>query len=287
MNLDKIWKQVDDTRNFDVRNDRNLNSAFCKSCDKETGITIKDDIVCEECGLVICGNISLSYSKYEAEQKRNYTLYSFVKDKCEKMSIPYVSLLFELISVVYSKTTSRRSKMRDAIFVVCAFYICKIRGAERSMDDLIMKTISHENVSDSKKNASDSSDFKKYISKAEKLFSEIMSTSNIPIFKEFLKIDRNTTKNYFYKQSSHIAMVFSLGNVDIDKICKIIDKCEELSILSVSSPKSIVVGSIYFYITQSGHCQFTKGKVAKVISEIFSCNEGTVKRIGKEIEKYT
>jgi transcription initiation factor TFIIIB Brf1 subunit/transcription initiation factor TFIIB len=279
MNLDNIWEQIDIARNcagmeYGIRS---VNSAFCKSCDRETGITTKDDIVCEECGLVICSNISHSYSKYVDEQKRNYTLHSFVKDKCEKLSIPYVSLLFELISTVYSKTTSRRSKMRDAIFVVCAFNICKIHGMDRSMEDLITKTLGEGN----------NSEFKKYVSKAEKLFSEIMSTSNIPIFKEFLKIDRNTTKTYFYKHLNEIATVFVLNKEDIDKIGKIIDKCEELSILSVSSPKSIVVGCVYFYITQSGRCQITKGKVARVISEIFSCNEGTVKRIGKEIEKYT
>lgn len=291
--ITKIWSQLDECQKEKKGNPYETHSElFCKNCKKNSGELIDNCIICEICGLIIgenleklnsnCGGGSggsggecCNFNKILTnEQKKKYNLYLFVKENCEKLSIPYVSLICEIMSILFSLSTSKRSKVKEGIFVVCTYFSLKMHGIERSLNDL-GKSLSLES---------------KYISKAEKLLSEVISDKTIfsryPIFKDILKImnEKNNNLNELYKHSPKLINTFSLENEEFDKICQLISKCEELSILTDSSPKSIVVGCVYFYISNKFK-DLKKGDIANIISNIFSCSPGTIKRIAKEIEK--
>ena len=70
----------------------------------------------------------------------------------------------------------------------------------------------------------------------------------------------------------------------MDKIRDLIIKCEKVGIVNKASPKSIIVGCIYFYLNELGLGLNKRSQTSKTISAIFNCSTGTVKKIAKEIE---
>ncbi len=85
-------------------------------------------------------------------------------------------------------------------------------------------------------------------------------------------------------QFPQVSELHNLNQIHIDKMRDLIVKCEKVGIANEASPKSIIVGCIYFYLCELGIGLSKRGQTSQVISTIFSCSSGTVKKIAKEIE---
>lgn len=280
MTLELIWKQFDKVK---ISNDIAPQSKlYCKNCRAETGIESYTDILCGVCGLIIDQNlVPYTYDKDNGNNngqynKCKYNLYIFVKEYCERLSLSthYVSLIVDVMTVLFQCTTSKRAKVKEGIFIVCAYFVLKLHRIERSVEELA-KNLGVE---------------LKYITKGEKLMSQLIQnpeiTSKYPIFKNFgdILFSKNDTIDLFYKHSHTLVSFFNLNQIHMDKIRDLIIKCEKVGIVNKASPKSIIVGCIYFYLNELGLGLNKRSQTSKTISAIFNCSAGTVKKIAKEIE---
>jgi hypothetical protein len=208
------------------------------------------------------------YLKTNAES-RQHRLYSFVRTKCEKLQISDTlgNLVVELMTIVFALDTSKRGKMKEAMFIICLHYALKINNIHRSLE-----VLSNELCIETK-----------YISKMEKLFYRIVQEKKdkLPLFDAIFKtiVTKNDTLlNIDSYYAWDLQKIFGFSCEDINVIKKLVKKFEELNHKKML-PNIILAGCIYFYLKQfdDTHCD--------KLTELFNCSFESINKVVKEIEK--
>ena len=213
------------------------------------------------------------------EEQRLYSLKVYVKSHCQTLQLSGDSIaqsVIQLLQIIFNYDRSKRSNVKDGLFIVCLHWVLRTQMVYRSIDELRTKLAVDQ----------------KYISKAQSLFIEVAQKERErhPFFNKVLMImaEKNIVTDFLDKYSFILLSEFGLTLSDIQKIEAVIKKFDELSKFLncksqngsktfVYTPKSIIVGCIFFYCSDSYSCE--------LITRRFGSSPTSIKRICNEITK--
>jgi transcription initiation factor TFIIIB Brf1 subunit/transcription initiation factor TFIIB len=267
-NIDIAWDdfykseyQEDNTN----QQNNTINLSVCKKCNSDNLYEDKDEIVCNNCGLIqeifysntsfsqINNNTTIPSTKntfansnsrlakilkwqmWSNEEKNNYKLKTYVKNICDKLNIQddLLSVIYEtvlkILTAIKENEGTKRARVKDGIIVVCIQYVCKNTEYNLNSSNLAKKL---------------NLDIK-YITKAEKMILELMNGKKLLINKEnFL----STEDPYYYIDNIIRKKQINIPNQILNKVKQLIKLCEENDILLDHTPLSIGVCCFYYIL---------------------------------------
>jgi len=310
IDIDAIWsifdeqtsgrntnKNTNEKKSIDEKGNANMiqNQLYCSQCD-----VLIQEAMCNNCGLVVCNNQEFSNYSYEEpiqiksypnsnsnsrivkiqewmmwsnDEKNEYKLNKYIKELCDKLNVheSLLNSIYNLVSQVMSAIKKscdgpKRSKVKDGIIIICIYYVSKSTSTTYSYMQLAKKI--NLNM--------------KYISKADKLIMELISSNKLQLSQEFMQ--------HFYKTENPIDYVktiidkyqLSIHKNIIQQVEELVHICEDNDILLDHTPISIGV-SCFYYILNINNIEIN----VKMFSELYDLSMVTILKTFNKLKQYT
>lgn len=266
----------------------------CNQCDAEM---YDNDNTCRECGLVTNESIFSSYcydeqpqklkmrvkdSKLEKMQKwmmwtndeRNeYKLKEYVRNFCQELDVvdAIVPDVFYFVLQVMTSIKStcdgpKRSSVKDGIIIVCIYYVSKSIKKPCSYIELSRKI--NLNM--------------KYISRADKLIMELITSKKLKIPDRFLELLQKIETPIEYIQSIIEKFQLTIDRRILTQVEDLIGICKDNDILVDHMPMSIGV-SCFYYVLFINNIDLS----VKTFSEMYDLSVATVSKTFNKLKVYT
>jgi transcription initiation factor TFIIIB Brf1 subunit/transcription initiation factor TFIIB len=293
--VNKIWEVFD--KHYPITSNIYSNNSIQETCVECNNIVY--DSVCNNCGLLLNNNQEFSSFNYEEpiqykpcysksnnrllqmqewmmwtnEEKTEYKLTKYVKELCEKLQInesiidTTCKFVCEIMTAIKSSCDGpKRSRVKDGIVIICIYYISKGTSTIYSYIDLAKKI--NLNM--------------KYISKADKLLTELINSNKLNVSKEFID-------NFFKTENpiDYVTKIIDKYNLNINKqileqVSELISICEDNDILLDHTPLSIGV-SCFYYILDINNIDIN----VKMFSELYDLSMVTVVKTFNKLKQHT
>jgi transcription initiation factor TFIIIB Brf1 subunit/transcription initiation factor TFIIB len=278
----------------DKENTKYKQDNKCDNCDIQI-----DDIVCYNCGLVI----NKEYSSYNFEEpivsktykatnsqasrliklqdwliwnnddKNEYKLNKYTRAFCEKLQIKdtLIEPVCEMISHVMKAIKDgcdgpKRSRVKDGIIIVCIYYMSKNHNSnEYSYIELAKKI--NLNM--------------KYISKADKLIMELISSNKLQLSKTFINNVFKTEEPIDYVTKIIDKYQLQIEKELLEQVSELIAICNDNDILLDHTPLSIGV-SCFYYVLDVNKLNIN----IKIFSELYDLSIVTVMKTFNKLKQY-
>jgi len=295
---EKIWSLYNssvESNECDNQNKIMDSNNYCNNCNMYL-----DDIVCFNCGLVI----NNEYSTYSFEEtipgkkhknqniqssrliklhdwitwdnnddKNEYKLNKYTRGFCEKLQIKdsLIEPVCEMVSHIMKAIKDgcdgpKRSRVKDGIIIVCIYYISKNSTNEYSYIELAKKN--NLNM--------------KYISKADKLLMELISSNKVQFSKTFIKNVFKTEEPIDYVIKIIDKYQLTIERQLLEQVSKLIELCNNNDILLDHTPLSIGV-SCFYYILDINKININ----IKIFSELYDLSMVTIMKTFNKLKQYT
>lgn len=300
IDIDTIWAIFDRQSKTQLKiqqnNSQECNYKYCLECNT----IIEDrDSMCNNCGLIITKEQEYSsyyfeepikykpsYSSYSNnrimkmqewmmwsnEEKNEYKLNKYIKELCEKLQVNenIVNDVFNLVSRVMKAIKNgcdgpKRSKVKDGIIIICIYYISKGTSLVYSYIDLAKKM--NMNM--------------KYISKADKLLMELITSNKLNLSKELMDNFLKTEDPIDYVTKIIDKYELKINEKIINQVTELINICQDNDILLDHTPLSLGV-SCFYYILNINNIQIN----AKMFSELYDLSMVTILKTFNQLKQY-
>ncbi len=304
INTDEIWSIVDDeminySSNINLTNKHITNkhitiTNYCNNCKSHTY-----DNTCGICGYVIRNEHEFSNYSFEEpqkisktihtysnnrllrmqewmmwtnEEKNEYKLNKYTRELCEKLCIHenMITSICNLVSQVMTAIKNgcdgpKRSRVKDGIIIVCIYYISKNTQNVYSYIDLAKQVDLHM----------------KYISKADKLLMELISSNKLKLSQDFMNNLLETEKPIDY-----VTKIIDKYNMNVhpsilEQVSELISVCEDNDILLDHTPLSVGV-SCFYYVLDLNDIDIN----IKLFSELYDLSMVTVTKTFNKLKQF-
>jgi transcription initiation factor TFIIIB Brf1 subunit/transcription initiation factor TFIIB len=308
IDINSIWAIFDNQCNLQQsqRNSRKSKSSSQKCHDiknykycSECNTMMEEESMCNNCGLII--NNEQEYSSYNFEEpikyKSTYTSYSnnrmmkmqewmtwtneekneyklnkYIKELCEKLQINenIVNDVFNLVSRVMKAIKNgcdgpKRSRVKDGIIIICIYYISKGTSLVYSYIDLAKKM----NIN------------MKYISKADKILMELISSNKLNLSQEFIDNFFKTENPIDYVTKIIDKYKLNINQQIVNQVIELINICQDNDILLDHTPLSLGV-SCFYYILNINNIDIN----VKMFSELYDVSMVTLVKTFNQLKQY-
>lgn len=285
--MDNIWKVMESESPSKV--------LLCSQCSSE----ILDRGTCRECGLVVNDIEYSSYSYEDAvptfksraftpannrimkmqewmmwtnDEKNEYKLNNYTKQLCQKLDIceaivlPTCDLVSQVMAAIKSGFDGpKRSRVKDGIIIVCIYYVSKNNECKYSYIDMSKKLDLQM----------------KYISKADKLIMELISSKKLKISNAFVENFLKTQNPIDYVTKIIDKYQLNIQNKLLEQVVSLVEICEDNDILLDHTPFSIGV-SCFYYVLIINNIDIN----TKIFSELYDLSIVTVLKTFNKLKVY-
>jgi transcription initiation factor TFIIIB Brf1 subunit/transcription initiation factor TFIIB len=195
----------------------------------------------------------IKWNMYSNQDKNQYKLIKATKELLENFNFNenIINSICNLVVKVIKGIGSKRAKVKEAVIIVCTYYILKYNGITHYTQSNLASLIGLESKS---------------ISKADKLILEYINCeSNKEFSKEFINVFDTTEKSIDYITTIIQKYDINIPNHIIEKTEQLIMICEDNDILLDHTPLSVGVACFYYILKENN----TKVDI-KLFSEIYN-----------------
>ena len=277
--LDDIWNEHDRQKSHEISDKI---ERVCVNCNNSDNINeIDNEIICTYCGIIIDNDVyeiepvfeeSIPIKKYNNNNKINkliqwymwsneektiYKLKEYTTNLCNKLEIPeylisqIINTVIEVMDVIKKNDGSKRSRVKDGIIINCIHYTTTNEFNILAFNCFDM----------AKKLSLDI----KYITKADKLITELLNSGKVKLYKIVNKSPYDYINQVIIKYQLNISI-----NIKT-KMQRLISICENNDMLLNNTPLSIGA-CCFFYIL----ILFKNDINAKDIAQMFNISHVTV-----------
>jgi transcription initiation factor TFIIIB Brf1 subunit/transcription initiation factor TFIIB len=269
VDFDEIWSDFDNQISLkndlvdenENRENENTQNSICSNCESYNIKHINEDIICGDCGLVLNENRLSSASPFETipqvnvqpklfnsklskmqewymwsnEEKNTYKLKEYVRVLCDKLKIfdgivpCIIDTVITVLDIIRKNDGTKRARVKDGIIVNCIYYVSKDTMTPYSYVEMA-KVLGLET---------------KYITKAEKMILELLSSKKLSLDKVSVL---GTEKPFFCITNTIKKHGIKISDEVLEKVKVLIEICEDNDLLLDHTPLSVGVCCFYYVL---------------------------------------
>lgn len=273
----------------------------CTGCKGDNLYLSSHEVVCFDCGLVNNNHVvtdnSVPFESVEAFPKRNfytnskgnarlkrmqewymwtndekneYKLVNYTKELCAKLDIAEIltsnvcDTVVEVINVIKKHDGTKRARVKDGIILTCIQYVSKgnqVSGTLLAVD--LAKKINLDI---------------KYVTKAEKIILELISTKKLRLDKQSML---ETQQPYDYVLNVVKRKALKIPDAILRQVRELIQLCDTNDLLLDHTPLSIGV-CCFYYILKANNIELD----AKMFSDLYDLSVVTVVKTYNKLRQY-
>lgn len=204
---------------------------------------------------------------WSKEEKSQYKVAQYIEEKCNQLCLP-TNVCKHVVDMVGQVLKSckdveegqKRSRVKDGIIVMCAFYVCKDSGIDRSYTEFAVKL---------------GLDMK-YITRADKLLLSLVHKGTLKF-----PVSVHTTLEPMQCIDAKLGVLNLRDHAHAIK--RIIDISMDNDILIDNTPLSVGVGCLYYYVVTRGLLERVQ---MQVLCDTFGISAVTVTKTYNKMKKY-
>ena len=297
--LDLIWKEFDSAS---VKKSKPFECSvesyvFCKNCTGTNIITISEDYICNDCGLILNENRLNSSSTFDNtqpvvskgnygsfsknklfkmqewymwsnEEKNTYKLKTYVIELCQRLKIAecltesICNTVIMVMDSIKKNDGTKRARVKDGIIVSCIHYVSKDTSTPYSYIELA-KSLNLDI---------------KYVTRAERIILELMNCKKLHLNKNTIL---DTQKPFDYVINVIKKNGLKVDQNVLDDVKVLIEICEDNDVLLDHTPLSVGV-CCFYYILQRRDIDID----LKIFSDLYDLSVVTVVKTYNKLRVY-